>query len=105
MDGPTCLQMSASGKEIRADSGRARRWSSKPLTLQVRQISEALAKTWRLVERFTRTDANTINHEFTVHDPSSFTKPWTAQIPMKKTTDPLLEYACHEGNYAMEGDA
>ena len=57
----------------------------------------------RLVERFTRTDPNTIIYEFTVNDPSSFTKPWTAQIPMKKTADPLLEYACHEGNYAMEG--
>ena len=56
-----------------------------------------------LVERFTRTDAMTIMYEFTVNDPSSFTKPWTAQIPMKKTTQPLLEYACHEGNYAMEG--
>ena len=57
----------------------------------------------RLIERFTRTDANTVTYEFTVNDPSSFTKPWTAQIPMRKTTDPLLEYACHEGNYAMEG--
>jgi hypothetical protein len=56
-----------------------------------------------LVERFKRVDANTILYEFTVSDPSSFTKPWTGQIPMKKTPDPLLEYACHEGNYAMEG--
>jgi hypothetical protein len=56
-----------------------------------------------LVERFKRVDANTIMYEFTVSDPSSFTKPWTGQIPMKKTSDPLLEYACHEGNYAMEG--
>ena len=56
-----------------------------------------------LVERFTRTDANTIMYEFTVTDPSSFTKPWTVQVPMKKSTEPVLEYACHEGNYAMEG--
>src|SRR5215475_984480 len=57
----------------------------------------------RLVERFTRVDADTIIYEFTVHDLSSFAKPWTAQIPMKRTPEPLLEYACHEGNYAMEG--
>ena len=57
----------------------------------------------RLIERFTRVDASTINYEFTVNDPSSFTKPWTVQLPMKKTAEPLLEYACHEGNYAMEG--
>ncbi len=57
----------------------------------------------RLVERFTRVDANTITYEFTVNDPSSFTKPWTAQIPMTKKSEPLYEYACHEGNYAMDG--
>ena len=57
----------------------------------------------QLTERFKRVDANTISYEFTVNDPSSFTKPWTAQIPMNKTTDAVLEYACHEGNYAMEG--
>ena len=57
----------------------------------------------RLIERFTRTGANTVTYEFTVNDPSSFTKPWTAEIPMRKMTEPLLEYACHEGNYAMEG--
>ncbi len=57
----------------------------------------------KLIERFTRTDAATISYEFTVQDPASFTKPWTAQIPMKKTPDPLYEYACHEGNYGLEG--
>jgi hypothetical protein len=55
----------------------------------------------RLIERFTRTGANSVTYEFTVNDPSSFTKPWTAEIPMRKMTEPLLEYACHEGNYAM----
>src|SRR5215831_14353678 len=64
---------------------------------------QGASENMHLVERFTRTDAMTIMYEFTVNDPSSFTKPWTAQIPMKKTTQPLLEYACHEGNYAMEG--
>ena len=57
----------------------------------------------KLTERFKRADANTISYEFTVNDPSSFSKPWIAQVPMNKTTDPVLEYACHEGNYAMEG--
>ncbi len=57
----------------------------------------------RLIERFTRTGPDTIMYEFTVDDPASFTKPWSAQIPMKKKTEPLFEYACHEGNYAMEG--
>jgi hypothetical protein len=57
----------------------------------------------RLVERFTRTSPDTITYEFTVTDPTAFTKPWTAQIPMKRTEGPIIEYACNEGNYAMEG--
>jgi hypothetical protein len=55
----------------------------------------------RLVERLTRVDADEINYEFTVEDPSSFAKPWTASIPMTKTDGPIFEYACHEGNYGM----
>ena len=54
-----------------------------------------------LTERFTRVDANTINYEVTVDDPTTFTKPWKASIPMVKSDDPLYEYACHEGNYSL----
>jgi hypothetical protein len=54
-----------------------------------------------LVERFTRTDADTIRYEFTVDDPATFTKPWTAEIPMRKTHGPIYEYACSEGNYSL----
>jgi hypothetical protein len=57
----------------------------------------------RLIERFTRVDPDTMLYEFTVDDPTAFTRPWTAQIPMTRSTDPLFEYACHEGNYAMRG--
>jgi hypothetical protein len=56
-----------------------------------------------LVEHFTRTAPGQLMYEFTVNDPESFTKPWTAQIPMARAEGPLVEYACHEGNYAMEG--
>jgi hypothetical protein len=54
-----------------------------------------------LVERFTRSDANTLQYEFTVNDPSAFTKPWSAQIPFARAEGPIFEYACTEGNYAM----
>jgi hypothetical protein len=56
-----------------------------------------------LTEKFTRMDPDTILYEFTVDDPATFTKPWTAQIPMRKSKGPIYEYACHEGNYAMTG--
>ena len=57
----------------------------------------------RLIERFTRTDAETILYEYHVDDPATFTRPWTVQIPMTKARGPLFEYACHEGNYGMFG--
>ena len=54
-----------------------------------------------LVERFTRIDPETLMYEFTVEDPSTWTTPWTAQLPMALNTLPLYEYACHEGNYGL----
>ena len=56
-----------------------------------------------LIERFTRLDEDTLNYEFTVSDPESFARPWSAQIPMRRNPEPVYEYACHEGNYGMEG--
>jgi len=57
--------------------------------------------TLRLVERFTRLDANTLLYEYTVNDPTTFTAPFTVAIPMKRSVDSVFEYACHEGNYGM----
>jgi hypothetical protein len=54
-----------------------------------------------LVERFTRVDADTLYYEYTVDDPATFTKPWTAVLPMTKTAERIYEYACQEGNYAL----
>ena len=53
-----------------------------------------------LIERFTRS-GDMLQYEFTVDDPSTFTKPWTAMLPMTRTTDRIFEYACHEGNHAL----
>jgi hypothetical protein len=54
-----------------------------------------------LTERFTRVSPELVQYEFTVDDPTAFTKPWTVRIPLNKTSDRLYEYACHEGNYAL----
>ena len=56
----------------------------------------------RVIERFTRTAANTLIYEFTIDDPVTYTKPWTVQMPWVKTDGPIFEYACHEGNYALK---
>jgi hypothetical protein len=56
-----------------------------------------------LVERFTRVDGETLRYDFTVDDPATWTKQWSASITMARTEQPMFEYACHEGNYALEG--
>ena len=55
-----------------------------------------------IVERFTRLDDGTIDYRFTVSDPTEYTTPWTASIPMTSLDGLLYEYACHEGNYGLE---
>ena len=52
-----------------------------------------------LVERFTRTDANTIVYQITMDDPTVWTSTWTARFPMRRVDDRIYEYACHEGNF------
>jgi hypothetical protein len=57
----------------------------------------------RLVERFTRVGPETIHYEFTIDDPTMWTRPWTAMIPLRHSTDQIYEFACHEGNHSMTG--
>lgn len=56
----------------------------------------------RLVERFTRIDADTIDYRLTIDDPTTWTKPWTVAFPLVRSDGPMYEYACHEGNYSMK---
>jgi len=56
-----------------------------------------------LVEHFTRVNNDTIDYQYTVDDPTTFTRPWTVAVPLTKTPGPIYEYACHEGNYGMVG--
>ena len=63
----------------------------------------ASSDTFTLVERFTRVDEDTLEYTFTVNDPDTWATPWTASMPMQRADTPLFEYACHEGNYSMEG--
>jgi hypothetical protein len=84
------------------------RWDGSTLVVETTNFTEQTAfqgasADMRLTERFTRTAPNQILYEFTVNDPATFTKPWTAQMFMMKTEGPLFEYACHEGNIGLEG--
>ncbi|HUP21813.1 MAG TPA: hypothetical protein VNB06_02595 [Thermoanaerobaculia bacterium] len=56
-----------------------------------------------LVERFTRLDDGNLLYRFTVDDPTVWTAPWTGEYVWRATDEKIYEYACHEGNYSMEG--
>ena len=65
------------------------------------RLAIGTGRTLHPTERFRLVDVDTLLYEFTTDDPASFTRPFTAAIQMKRSTAPLFEYACHEGNYAM----
>ena len=56
-----------------------------------------------LTERFTRIAPNMLRQEITLNDPDTWTQPWTVELLLDHSEDPLFEYACHEGNYALPG--
>jgi hypothetical protein len=82
------------------------RWEGRTLVVETTNyrretsLRGSSAKT-HLVERFTRLDADTLLYEFRVDDPTTWTRPWAASVPMNRISEPIFEYACHEGNYAM----
>ena len=98
-----------------ADDERLAQWSGNSRgywegeTLVVETTNFDTDRNWRgsstgmrLVERFTRVDETTLEYEYTVDDPNTWTEPWTVNLPMTLNELPMFEYACHEGNYSMD---
>ena len=56
-----------------------------------------------VVEKFTRSDADTLQWQITVDDPGAWSKPWTAMIPLRRSKEFVVEYACQEGNIGLAG--
>jgi hypothetical protein len=54
-----------------------------------------------LIERFSLLDADTLLYRFEIDDPTAFTQPWKGELTMSRSSGPIYEYACHEGNYAL----
>jgi len=84
------------------------RWEGDTLVVDTTNFTDKTAfrgasEKMHLVERFTRVDPETLLYSFTVDDPSAFAKPWTAEITSVRGDGRIFEYACHEGNYGMEG--
>lgn len=96
--------------DIRLWSGDSRGWwEGDTLVVEtknfngLRQTFNSTGNTYDMVltEKFTRVAFDTVNYEFTIDDPSTFTDKITAIVPMTKVAGQIYEYACHEGNYGM----
>jgi len=97
------------GSDIRQWLGDSRgHWEGETLVVETKNYSrksyfQGAAENLEITERFTRVAPDVLEYEVTVNDPSTWTKPWSAMIPLRQSEDAVFEYACHEGNIGMEG--
>jgi hypothetical protein len=70
-------------------------------TTNIHPLHRYSGEEMKVIERFSRMAEDAVLYEFTIDDPSTYTEPWGAQVPMMALNDRLYEYACHEGNYAL----
>jgi len=95
------------GKAIQQYRGDSRgRWEGDTLVVDSTNFNEATqfrgsSAAMKVTERFTMLDRDTIQYRFTVEDPTTWARSWSAEIPLNRTEDPIYEYACHEGNYGL----
>ena len=94
------------GSPIRMWMGSSRgRWDGDTLVVTTTNfrpmVFRSASETLKLTEKFSRVDGDTLMYEFTVDDPLTWVRPWTVQFPMNRTSEPVFEYACHEGNYSL----
>jgi hypothetical protein len=84
------------------------RWEGETLVVETTNFTDhesfrGATRDARVIERFTRVAPDKIHYRFTVEDPNAFTRSFTGELPFYRTDDPIYEYACHEGNYALRG--
>jgi hypothetical protein len=94
-------------QQVRQWMGASRgRWEGDTLVVETANFNgknplRGSSDQMRVTERFTRVADDVIQYRFTVEDRLTWVRPWTAEMPMKKTVGPLFEHACHEGNYGL----
>jgi hypothetical protein len=97
---------------VREQYGDARaRWEGDTLVVDIVNFTQKTEfhgsrENLHLTERFKRLDANTLEYRVTMEDPTTWTKPWTAVVELKKgdeKANQIYQQTCHEGNYGMIG--
>jgi len=81
-------------------------WEGDTLVVETTNFNDKAAfrgasENMKVTERFTRVSDDSIKYEFTVDDPATWERPWTAEMPFVKINGPVFEHACHEGNYGI----
>ena len=82
------------------------RWDGETLVVETRNFNgkasfQGSSSALYLIERFTRLDADTLTYEYTLEDPETYMRAWTASLDLKPLEGDMYEFACHEGNYGM----
>jgi hypothetical protein len=82
------------------------RWEGNTLVVETtnfngRNAFQGSTAAMKVTERFTRESEDQIIYRFTVEDPNVWSRPWTVENVLQKTTGPIFEHACHEGNYGI----
>ena len=95
------------GTNIKQWNGDSRgHWEGNTLVVETTNFNDRVrfrnsTSAVKVTERFTRVGPDAITYTFTVDDPTTWTRPWTAEMPLLKTQGPIYEYGCHEGNYGL----
>jgi hypothetical protein len=94
-------------QKVRQWMGTSRgKWEGNTLVVETTNFNgknpfRGSSENMKVTERFTRISGDQVLYNFTVEDPATWARSWTAEMPMQKTEGPIFEHACHEGNYGI----
>lgn len=95
-------------RQLKWDGDSIAHWDGDTLVIHTQhfyydQNGRGSSASMQVEERITRIDADTLDYDFTIEDPETWDRDWSARFPMRRIDDPLYEYACHEGNHGLPG--
>lgn len=95
-------------KQLKWEGDSVAHWEGDTLVIHTQNYyhdynARGMSDQAKVTERITRIDADTLDYDFTIEDPLSWDQTWSGKFPLRRTADPLYEYACHEGNHGLIG--
>lgn len=95
-------------KQLKWEGDSVAHWDGDTLVINTRHFyhdynTRGMSDQAIIEERLSWVDADTLDYDFTVEDPLSWDVSWSARVPLERSTDPVYEYACHEGNHGLAG--